>query len=346
MWKQLVFAAALISLLVLPIAASAQNSPFRVWQTFSGEDTAAIRAAVSDFAPQSGAMELVYVDGPFLLDAIQQALSAGNPPDVIFASNSNATPLIQSDLLSTAAGSSPFFLEDLLAAFPDLAVEMCGKEALESCLWTDARLTFPLVIPQARTVSLATSGLCKASPWLPFCSKTALAMAPLGWDFILYLINTEWLAANGIERPVTVDDVLDLRSEYAIRFMTAQPDAIPMVDEAKYPPVYVLPSTLLRDDPGAVMDSLATFYQADYMPVIGLNIYGAYITADAEHPDAANDLARALANDADTKLALMDDAGRVPALNAGELAALDPDDPIVLYTLQTLALLTTYAAAY
>lgn len=343
MWKQLVFAAALISLLALPVAASAQNNPFRVWQTFSGEDTATIRDAVSEFAPD---VELVYVDGPFLLDAMQQALSAGNPPDVIFTSNSTATPLIQSDLLSTAATGGPFFLEDLLAAFPDLATAMCGKEALETCLWPDARLTFPLVIPQARTVSLATSGLCEASSWLPFCSRTALAMTPLGWDFMLYLVNAEWLAANGINKPVTVDDVLDLRSEYAIRFMTAQPDGIPMADEAKYPPVYVLPSTVLRDDPGAVMDSLATFYEADYVPVIGLNVYGMYVTADATNPDAASDLARALANDPDAKLALMDEAGRVPALNARELAALDPDDPTVLYTLQTLALLTTYAAAY
>lgn len=265
---------------------------------------------------------------------------------MIFASNSTATPLIQSNLLSTAATGSPFFLENLLTAFPDLAAEMCGKEALETCLWPDARATFPLMIPQARTVSLATSGLCEASSWLPFCSRTALAMAPLGWDFMLYLIDSEWLAANGIERPVTVDDVLDLRSAYAIRFTIAQPDAIPTVDESRNPPVYVLPSTLLHDDPGAVMESLATFHRADYMPVIGLNVYGMYITADAANPDAASDLASALASDPDAKLALMDEAGRVPALNARELAALDSDDPIVLYTLQTLALLTTYAAAY
>lgn len=347
MWKQLVLTAALISVFVLPGAVTAQDGTFRIWQTLDSQDTDAIATLVDALAADSASEpELVYIDGPFLLDSMLQAVDSRTTPDVIFSNNSNADPLLQSGLLATDTLSREFFLEDLLGSFPDLASELCGKTALEDCLWPDAAEVFPMITPQARAMSLATSVLCDSSPWLPLCDSSALTMAPLGWNFDLYLINSEWMAENGIKRPASADAVLDLRSDYAIRFATAREGAIPTVDEAGYPSVFVLSSSLLREDADAVMESLASFYAEDYFAVVGLNVYGVYISAGAVNITTARDFALAMMNDTDAKIFLMDSSGHVPALTTAELVALGSDDPIVTYTMQTLALLTTYAASY
>lgn len=347
MWKQLAFTAALIGALALPTAVTAQDGTFRIWQALSSQDTDAITELAQGFAAQTGSdLELVYIDGPFLLDSMLQANAAGTTPDIILSNNNNAAPLLQSNLLATDPVSRQFFLEDMLSSFPDLVADVCGKSVLEDCLWPDASDTFALITPQARTMSMATSVLCKASPWLPLCNASPLTMAPIGWDFDLYLINSEWMAERGIDKPVSSDSVLELRSDYAIRFTTAREGAIPTVDEANYPPVFVLSSTLLSDDPDAVMESLASFHDEDYFAVVGLNVYGAYIGRSAQHPELAREFASALMNDTGAKILLMETSGHVPALTPDELMTLDGDDPIVVYTMQTLALLTTYAASY
>jgi hypothetical protein len=290
-------------------------------------------------------MELVYTDAPFLFDSMLQSSQGGAAvPDVIFASTSAAEPLRESDLLSDASATRGFFLEGLLAAYPELAVDLCGDTPLADCLWPGTASNLPLVEPQARAVSLATSTLCEASPWLPFCSGSALLMTPLGWDFDIYLIDGQWLAENGMDEPVSVDEVLDLRSSYAIRFTAARPNAIPTVDEAGHPPVFKLSSTLLDEHAGEVLQSLSTFHAAQYVPVVSLNVYGAYISADAAHPALAQEFIAGLAADPDAKAFMTRASGRLPALTPQQLTSFAADDDLSIYTMRSLALLTTYAA--
>lgn len=346
MWKQLVVTI-LIALLILPAGASAQGGTFLVWQTLSsaprvGQD---VQAEISSFA---GSTEVLFMDAPILLESLLAASQSGSGPDLILASNSEASPLRQSTLLDETAMQGGFFLEDLLDAFPDLAQRACGGDALAACLWPDAAAAMPLEVPQPQVISFATSALCEASPWLPLCDGAALTMASVGWSFDLYLIDSEWLAENGIDDPVNADQVLDLRSEYAIRILPASPGNIPDVYDANFPSVFAISSTLLLTDPDAVMESLTTYYDEDYLPVVSLNVYGLYVSNTAADKGFARTVALDAAGDIDAKTGMLSSTGLVPALSPDELLALDPgdaaDETIIRYTLQSMALLTTFAA--
>ncbi len=345
MWKQLTLVVTLLSLLALPAATAAQDDTFRVWQVVTGEDASTIEELAAAFAEANGLdLELETIEAALLFDLALRASQAGVMPDVIFAGTGTIDPLWDSGMVEPAGQTGDFFLESLLEAYPDLVADQCGETPLNACLWEDVTPTLPLVEPQARAISLATSQLCAASPWLPFCSESTLIMQPLAWDFDLFLVDTEWLAANGIDEPVTVDDVIDLRGMYAIRFTVAREERIPTVDEANHPPVFVLSATLLPDHADAVMESLTSFYNAQYAPVISLNIYGAYPTADATHPERAREFIAELASDPEAKALIAAESGRLPALTPRQFSTFDPDDDLAIYTMRALALLTTYAA--
>ncbi len=346
MSKQLVFTV-LIALLVLPAGASAQGDTFLVWQALSSESAinADVQAEIGSF---TGGAEVLFMDAPILLESLLTASQGGSGPDLILASNNEAAPLRQSRLLDETAMQGGFFLEDLLDTFPKLLESACRDDVLEDCLWPDAADALPLEDPQPRVISLATSTLCEASPWLPLCGGGMLTMAPVGWSFDLFLIDSEWMAENGIDDPVNADQVLDLRRQYAIRILAARPGSIPDVYEADFPAVFALSSTLLLDDPDAVMESLVTYYDEDYLPVISLNVYGLYVSGTATDNNVARTVAQDMARSRDAKIAMLSSTDLVPALAPDELLSLNPGNPadaeIIRYTLQSLALLTTFAA--
>lgn len=352
MWKPLTLTLLVIAVLVLPLVsvlsptAHAQDGPFRVWYALPDGDANAISALAESFAADTSLdLEITIINAPFLFDDAIAASDAGTPPDVIIASNNDADPLLSYGMIAPPPTRTTFFLQDLLTAYPDLADTTCGDTALEACLWPDASSTVVLSPPQSRTVTIATTGLCDASPWLPFCDGGALAMVPLGWDFTLYLISADWLAEEGLDLPVSADDVLDLRREYALSLTQARPGHIPTVSQAGFPPVYVLSSTLLATDADDIMVSLESFDAAGYWPVVELNIYGVYISAEAVNATAAENFAAEMANEPEAKAVVMLSSGRLPALTSNEVAALSARDEMKVYTLRALALLTTYASA-
>jgi hypothetical protein len=349
-WKSLTLTLFVIAALMLPLvsmlppAAYAQGGPVRVWYALPDGDADAVSTLAESFSADTGvAFEVTTIDAPAVFDRAVAASEAGAAPDVIIASNNDAEPLISYGLIAPTPTRSSFFLQELLTAYPDLADMACGDTDLAACLWPDVSSTVPLAPPQTRAVAVATTGLCDASPWLPFCDGSALAMVPLGWDFTLYLISADWLAEEGLDLPVSADDVLDLRRTYALSLTEAQPGRIPTASQAGFPPVYVVSSTLLANDADDLMTSLESFDAAGYWPVVALNIYGAYISANAANRDAAAAFVAALAGTPQAKAMMMLRSDRLPALTPDEVAGLGIDDEMAVYTLRALALLTTYA---
>lgn len=326
--------------LLLHVQATAQRDAFRVWIALPDQDTEELLRFAEDFAAQAGLeLEAVRMEAALLTEAI---VKADAPPDVVLAANTDAEPLVAAGMVARL-GTRGFFLQDLLTAYPELAEQVCGREALEMCLWPNAAEVMPLEPPQPRVISLATTALCDSAPWLPFCEDSVLAMAPLGWDLQLYLVSADWLSEQGLDLPRTAADVLQLRREYAFSIVEAEAGRIPTAESARLPKTYLLSSTLLADDPDAVMVSLASFWAADYWPVLTLNLYGVYVGAQAQHPDLAAQFAQAASDDPRFKTRLMGDSGRLPALLPQEL--LGAGDDVTRQTLQTLALLTTYAVS-
>lgn len=347
MWKSLTLTLLVIAMLVLPLATFAQgDNAFRVWYALPDGNANAIRALAADFARDEGLrLDLTVIDAPYLFDETLAANNAGIGPDVIIASNDDADPLISyGNLIAPPPIRARFFLQDLLTAYPDLAGDTCGNAELGECLWPDLGATVPLITPQARAITVATTSLCGASPWLPFCDGGALMMIPLGWNFTIYLISADWLAEEGLDMPVSAEDVLNLRREYALTLQEAQPGRIQTAQQANFPPVYVLSSTLLATDADAMMASLTSFHDAVYWPVVALNIYGIYVGANAPHAAAAADFVARLANEPEAKATLMENANLLPALTPDEIGMLNARDETRLYTLRALALLTTYAS--
>jgi hypothetical protein len=166
---------------------------------------------------------------------------------------------------------------------------------------------------------------------------------PISWGFTLYLLDAQWLAQNGLKPPTTAQGVLDIRGKFGLDFVQAKKGSVPTVDQAGSPPVYVLSSAFLVDDPGAVMRSLASFYDAGYVPVLDVDVDTVYIGASSPNLDLARQFAQFVAGDADLIAGLLDRAQRLPVYTADDVVKVGIDSDAALITLRALTLLTTYA---
>jgi hypothetical protein len=197
-------------------------------------------------------------------------------------------------------------------------------------------------MPDKDVAARTADWLCESSPWLPFCRGGELAGVPLSWGFNVYLLNASWVAQQGLEPPTNAEGVLDVRSQFGLNFVEAQPDDIPTAPDADFPPVVVIASTLMVEDPNGVMRSLGSFFEAGYIVVMDLHVDAAYVSATSANPDLAGEFISFLQGDMDTHVALMESSQRLPAVNA-EMLDSRIDRQVGLTALQAVVTLAAYA---
>jgi hypothetical protein len=341
-WKRLVFVVMLIGLLPLPSMATAQDKQVIVWHALSPDDTDVLTQAADAFQEQTGAsVVLRYVQPPLLFETVAGSRSGG--PDVLIADNSIMEPLLAASQVVPVRDDRTFFLEDLLNNLPALVEDRCTDASVGSCLWPRVSPVLPVPTLDQDTLARTTDWLCASAAWLPFCKGGSLPGVPVSWGFNVYLLNVSWMAQQGVEPPLTAQGVQDMRSEFGLNFVEAQPGDIPTAQGADMPPVYVIASTLIAEDPNGVMRSMGSFYEAGYSAVLEMHVDAAYVSAASQDPTLAGDFVSFLQADADMQAALLDSSQRLPAFDAKTLDA-QRDTPAGLATLQALVTLTTYAA--
>jgi ABC-type glycerol-3-phosphate transport system substrate-binding protein len=344
-WKKLAIIVVVLSLLPLSSAVAAQGQTLQVWLALPSESAAVLTDAVKAFEDQTGVTVTVkQVDQPVLLQTAQTTIKSGDTaPDVIITSSSLAEPLLQFNLVAQGGSSGTFFLADLLNGLPKLLDQRCSNTALKECLWSGVSSTLPLPVPDDAAIERTAKWLCEGSTWLPFCPKGSLPGLPISWGFTLYLLNAQWLAQNGLEPPTTAQGVLDIRGKYGLDLTQAEEGSIQTVSQAGSPSVYVLSSTFLVGDPGAVMRSLASFQDAGYVPVLDVDVDTVYISASSPNLDLARNFAQFVSGDTDLRAGLLDNAQRLPVFTSDEVVKVGIDSDAALITLRALTLLTTYS---
>jgi ABC-type glycerol-3-phosphate transport system substrate-binding protein len=344
-WKKLAIIVVVLSLLPLSSTVAAQEKVIHVWLSLPSESTAVLTDAADAFQKQAGVtVDITTLDQPYLLQNAQTAAqSGGTAPDAIITNSSLADPLLQFKLIAPADSAGTFFLTDLLDNLPNLLDQRCKDTVLEDCLWSGVTNTLPLATPDNAAIKRTSDWLCEGTAWLPFCPDGSLPGLPISWGFTLYLLDAQWLAQNGQQPPTTAQGVLDIRSQFSLDFVQAKKGSIPTVSQAGSPPVYVLSSTLLADDPAAVMRSLASFHKAGYVPVLAIDVDSVYIGASSSNPALAQQFAQFLAGDADVKAGLLGSAQRLPVYTADDVLTTGIDSDAALLTLRALTLFTTYA---
>lgn len=331
----------IVILMLLPGSLSAQGDTLRAWNALSQEDGDVLSLAAEHFGDSSGAaVDLQYVDPPYLLDSAMSASGAG--PDVIITSNRSADALMESGLIAPVGGRG-FFLSDLLNGLPAMVQQRCGDESIENCLWPGVSFPLPLTVPDRSSVSRTLDWLCVSSDWLPSCSGNALPGVPLSWNFSILLFDTGWLAQNGLDLPTTQDSVTEVRSQYGLGVVQAERNFLPAAGDLSPDTIYQIDSALLSDDPEGVMTSLVSFYQAGYAAVFIVGIDSAYVSASTSNRDLAGQFASYLGSNLDVKAALLDSSQRLPALTSAELTNWGLDSKVGNVTLQALTLLVGYA---
>jgi hypothetical protein len=341
--KNLLIVVMIVTALLLPAAAAARQEPLVIWHALAPEDSRVIEEMGSAFESASGAAVVVeYRQPQRLFEAVRAAGRAG--PDVIIASNDTIAPLVDQGLIRQADIGGGFFLERLFDNLPDLISASCGRADPGACLWPSASPRLPVTFPDGKGMDRAMGWVCESSPWVAFCSGEALSGAPVSWWFNLYLINTAWLGDQGLEMPVTVDELDGLRNKHGLDFVWADQDSIPLVDEAGYPLVFVVPSALLARDPDRVMSSLGSFYEAGYAPVLELGVDAIYVSASAANPDLAVAFAEFVRSEPALVVGLWESSQRLPAFTADAVFGHGVDTPAGQTILQAMMLLTTYGA--
>jgi hypothetical protein len=343
--KKLLLVVMLMGLLSLPALAAAQNARIVVWHALAKDDTAVLVQAADAFQEQTGVtVEFRYVQPPLLYETVASAAqSGGTGPDVIIADNNIMQPLIDKELITPARSSGTFFLADLLNNLPALVDKRCPDTSITSCLWPRVTPVLPVPVLDDTVVTRTTDWLCESSAWLPFCRGGGLSGVAISWGFNVYLVNTTWTAQQGIEPPANAEDIQKMRSDYGLNIVEAKPGDIPTVSAADSPPVYLIPSGLIVEDPNGVMRSMGSFYDAGYIAVIEMRMDAAYIVTESANTGQAEDFVAFLQSNADAQAALVDSSQRFPAFDADTLSA-RRDTPAGLATLQALVTLATYAA--
>ena len=345
MWKKLLLVIMLMGLLSLPALAAAQSERIVVWHALTEDDTAVLVQAADAFQEQTGVtVEFRYVQPTLLYETVASAAqSRGTGPDVIIADNSIMAPLIDKDLITPSQDGGTFFLADLLKNLPALVDERCTDIGIMSCLWPRVSPALPVPALDDTVVSLTPDWLCESSGWLPFCRDGGLSGVAISWGFNVYLMNTAWTAQQGIEPPTSAEAIQQMRSDYGLNIVEAKSGDIPTASAADSPPVYLIPSTLIAEDPNGVMRSMGSFYEAGYSALIEMHIDAAYLAAASANAAQAGDFIAFLQSDADAQAALLDSSQRLPAFDADTLSG-QVDTPAGLATIQALVTLATYAA--
>jgi hypothetical protein len=342
--KKLLLVVMLMGLLSLPALAAAQSERIVVWHALAKDDTAVLVQAADAFQEQTGVtVEFRYVQPPLLYETVASAQSGGTGPDVIIADNSIMQPLIDKELITPARSSGTFFLADLLNNLPALVDERCPDPGITSCLWPRVTPVLPVPVLDDTVVTRTTDWLCESSAWLPFCRGGGLSGVAISWGFNVYLMNTKWTAQQGLEPPANAEDIQKMRSDYGLNIVEAKPGDIPTVSAADSPPVYLIPSGLIVEDPNGVMRSMGSFYDAGYIAVIEMRVDAAYIATESANASQAEDFVAFLQSNWDAQAALVDSSQRFPAYDADTLSA-RRDTPAGLATIQALVTLATYAA--
>lgn len=345
MWYKLAILVVVLSLLPLSSTVSAQGPVLQIWLSLPSESAAVLTDAANAFQSQTGVtVQITTVDQPLLLQNVQTTIKAGDTaPDIIVANSSLADALQQFQLVAQVGSSGTFFLSDLLDNLPELLSQRCQDTALADCLWSGVSPTLPLTVPDSAAIKRASDWLCQGTTLLPFCPKGSLPGLPISWGFTIYLLDTQWLAQNGLQPPATAQDVLDIRGKFGLDLVRARQGSILTADQAGSPPIYVMSSALLADDPEAVMRSLASFHAAGYVPVVDIDVDSAYVGASSPNPDLARQFAEFVSGDPDTQAGLLKSAQRLPVYSADDVLKLGTDSDEALITLRALTLLTTYA---
>jgi hypothetical protein len=342
-WKKRVVIIGLITSLalplVLPVAVSAQDTLI-VWNVLSPDDSRVLIQA-GDRAGVS--VTLQEVESTLLLDAAFTADQGGAPaPDVIVADQLTASTLFDYGMI-TSMGGSEFFLSDLVDSLPDLLAERCQDEALDLCLWPGASVVLPLQSPDDKALAALRGWVCQSAEALPHCSGNLEPGVPVSWGFTLLLFNFDWMAQNGVEIPYNLDTALEVRGQWKMSFVEATRRFLPSAGDLSPDEIYTVSSALLVEDPDGVMTSLASFFQAGYVPVLSLTIDSAYVGASASNPSAAVQYAQAL-NDPAAKTDLFFSSQRLPAFFSNEVRNAGVNSQEGEATLRALILLATYAA--
>jgi hypothetical protein len=343
--KKLLLVIMLMGMLSLPALATAQSGRIVVWHALAQDDSAVLAQAADAFQEQTGVtVDIRYVKPQLLYETVASAVKAGGEgPDVIIADNSIMKPLINSDMITPVRSSGTFFLEDLLSNLPALIDRRCTDVSITSCLWPRVSPTLPVPTLDDKIVQGTANWLCESSGWLPFCRSAELSGVAISWGFNVYLMNTAWTAQEGIEPPTNAEGIQQMRSDYGLNIVEAQPGDILTASAAGTPPVYLIPSTLIVEDPNGVMRSMGSFYEANYSAVIDMRVDAAYITATTANAGQAQDFVAFLQGNADAQAGLVDSSQRFPAFDAAALRTRQ-DTPAGLATVQALVTLATYAA--
>jgi hypothetical protein len=344
-WKKLAIIVVVLSLLPLSSTVSAQGPVLQAWLALPQESAAVLTDAAAAFQKQTGVtVQIKTLDQPLLLQNLQTTIKSGDTvPDVIVTNSSLAEALQQYQLVAQEGSSGTFFLTDLLNNLSTLLSQRCKDTALEDCLWSGVSPTLSLPVPDSAAIKRTSDWLCEGTAWLPFCPKGSLPGLPISWGFTLYLLNAQWLAQNGLQPPATAQDVLDIRGKYGLDLAQAKTGSIQTADQAGSPPIYVVSSALLADDPEAVMRSLASFHDAGYVQVVDIDVDSVYVGTSSPSPDLAQKFAEFVSGDADTKAGLLKSAQRLPVYSVDDVLKIGIDSDEALITLRALTLLTTYA---
>ena len=344
MSKKLVIIVVLLSLAVPAWGAAAQDSPLVIWQALSADDNRVLQAAARPFADEMGlALELQYVDAAYLPDEMLAARQAGVLPDVVLAGSEMIDPLMGGDLITPLNVPGDFFLINLLESMPGLRAEFCEDPDAADCLWPGASPMLPLPPLDDEALARTVDWVCQSSPWMPFCSGDSLAGLPVSWGYQIYLINDDWLAENGLKAPATMEDLADMRAKYRLTFVYAEPDFMPRAEDVNPTAIYVIDSMLVAENPNALMESMGSFHQAGYVPVLWLRVDSAYVSASPNYPDEARAMVEFLAGNVDMKIDLFRSSHRLLAVDAGALSARGMDSDAARVTLQALEVLVAYA---
>lgn len=343
MWRKLLIVVVVAGLLPLASTTRAQE-PLVIWHALSSEDNRVIADVADSFSAASGIpVEVQFVEPTVLYESAASALAAGQGPDVIIADNSQVEPLLDNSLIAPMRGSGDFFLASLLDNLLPLVEARCGDDSVSDCLWPRVSPVLPVPDLDEAMAERTADWMCQSSAWLPFCRGGGIAGVPVSWWYNLYLLDISWLAQQGLEPPTDPKGVLELRSDYGLKFVEARSGSIPTVQDAGFPPVYVIGSPLMVEEPEDTMRSMASFFEAGYTAILDMHVDVAYLSAGARSPDAAQQFVDFLQANPDTQVALLDSSQRLPAFGADTLRS-QIDTDAGLATIQAVVTLAAVAA--
>lgn len=337
----------ILALIVLGLALPSAQAQGRVavWSALDPDTSGAVANSVNSFGELTGAVvELQLVEEQALFDIVAKAAGSGQGPDLILAEQQAAGPLVEGGLIVPVSDrQSQSFLNDLLNGADDVIAARCGDQNPQECVWGTSS-SLPVMMPGRATAETTMDWICSAADWMSDCRGSSLTGLPVAWGFSIYLMNTQWLAEQGLEPPTTSQGVDEVRSSYGLDFAEAEPGFLPAAGDVPGDAIYVVDSSLLTQDAQGVLQSVASFFEAGYTPVLNLEIDSAYVSSSSADVDLAQQAGRFMAEDSTLKLALFDGVRRLPTFSPNLLIEHGIDSDATRVTLQALSLLTTFAA--